>query len=82
MESDDPFLATFLGMMKDAMPDRVIANFVFVAEVVSGQDNELSVVTSNGMTPWLAQGMMRAAEDMIASGIESTLADDDDEDDQ
>lgn len=79
MESDDPFLATFLGIMKDAMPDRVIANFVFVAEVVSGQDNELSVVTSNGMTPWLAQGMMKAAEEMIAAGVETTANDDEDD---
>jgi hypothetical protein len=80
MDSNDPFLATFLGIMKDAMPDRVIANFVFVAEVVSGQDSELSVVTSNGMTPWLAQGMMTAASDMIAAGIESTFGDDDEDD--
>lgn len=79
-DNEDPFLATFLGMMRDAMPDRVIANFVFIAEVVSGQENELSVVTSNGMTPWLAQGMMQAAGDMIAAGIESTF--DDEEDDQ
>lgn len=80
MENEDPFLATFLGMMKDAMPDRVIANFVFVAEVISGQDNELSVVTSNGMTPWLAHGMLNAAEDMIALGIDSTVCEDDEED--
>lgn len=79
-DNEDPFLATFLGMMRDAMPDRVIANFVFIAEVVSGQENELSVVTSNGMTPWLAQGMMQAAGDMIAAGIDSTL--DEEEDDQ
>lgn len=80
MENDDPFLATFLSIMKDAMPDRVIANFVFVAEVVSGQDNELSVVTSNGMTPWLAHGMLSAAEDMIACGVESTVPDDEEDD--
>lgn len=80
MDSEDPFFATFLSMMKDAMPDRVIANFVFVAEVVSGQDNELSVVTSNGMTPWLAGGMLSAASEMIADGIDSSL--DDEEGDQ
>jgi hypothetical protein len=80
MDSEDPFLATFLNIMKDAMPDRVIANFVFVAEIVSGQDNELSVVTSNGMTPWLAHGMLSAAEDMIACGVDSTIPDDAEDD--
>ncbi len=82
MDSEDPFLTIFLDMMKDAMPNRVIANFVFVAEVVSGSDNELSVVTSNGMTPWLAQGMLTAAGDMIADGIDSMVGDDEEEDDQ
>jgi|APGre2960657373_1045057.scaffolds.fasta_scaffold192603_2 hypothetical protein len=80
MDSEDPFLVTFLDMMKDAMPDKVIANFVFVAEVVSGQDNELSVVTSNGMTPWLAGGMLSAASEMIADGIDSSF--DEEEGDQ
>jgi hypothetical protein len=79
MDNDDSFLSTFLDMMKDAMPDRVIANFVFVAEVVSGQNNELSVITSNGMTPWLADGMLSAAKDMISDGIDSTITDDEDD---
>ena len=80
MDGEDPFLATFLNIMKDAMPDKVIANFIFVAEVVSGQDSELSVVTSNGMTPWLAQGMMSAAGGVIAAGVESTFIDDEEDD--
>lgn len=78
--NDNSYLNTFIDMMKAAMPDKVIANFVFVAEVVSGQDNELSVVTSNGMTPWLAGGMLSAASEMIAEGIDSSL--DDEEGDQ
>jgi hypothetical protein len=77
--SDDPFLKTFIDMMRVEMPDKVITNFVFVAEVVSSQNNELSIVTSNGMTPWLAQGMLKAAEEMILTGSDSFI---DDEDDQ
>lgn len=79
--NEDAFLALFIDIMKDAMPDKVIANFVFVAEIVSNQNSELSVVTSNGMTPWLAQGMIRAAEDMIVSGVDSIL-DSGEEDDE
>lgn len=67
-------------MMRASMPDKVITNFVFVAEVVSNENNELSIVTSNGMTPWLAHGMLDAAGDMILGGQEVYFADDDEED--
>lgn len=66
--NDEEFLGTFIDMMRAAMPDKVITNFVFVAEIVSNENNELSIATSNGMTPWLAQGMLQAAEDMILTG--------------
>lgn len=55
-DSEDSILATFIDMMRASMPDKVITNFVFVAEVVGNRDNELSIITSSGMTPWLAQG--------------------------
>lgn len=79
--NDDSYLDTFIDMMRAAMPDKVITNFVFVAEIVGDKDNELSIVTSNTMTPWLAQGMLKAAEDMIISGVNSFI-DGDEEDDQ
>lgn len=74
-ESDDEFLTKFLDIIKDAMPDRVVANFIFIAEIISNDNSELSIVTSNGMTPWLAQGMIHSAEDMIINGIDN-LGDD------
>ena len=61
------------------MPEKVITNFVFVAEIVGNKDNELTIVTSNGMTPWLANGMLNAAEDMIISGIDSFIDESDDD---
>lgn len=66
--NEEEVLGTFIDMMRAAMPDKVITNFVFVAEVVSNDNNELSIATSNGMTPWLAQGMLQAAGDMIVTG--------------
>ena len=68
MDENEDFLTTFIDMMRAAMPDKVIANFVFIAEVVSNDNNVLNIVTSNGMTPWLATGMLQSAEDMILSG--------------
>lgn len=79
--NEEEVFTTFIDMMRAAMPDKVITNFVFVAEVVSNEDNELSIVTSSGMTPWLAQGMLNAAEDMILTGqhMYSDYSEDDDE---
>lgn len=79
MDNDD-YVSTFIDMMKAAMPDKVITNFVFIAEIVSNEDNRLNILTSNGMTPWLAQGMLNAAEDMIISGVDSFIDDAEEED--
>ena len=77
---NDDYVSTFIDMMKAAMPDKVITNFVFIAEIVSNEDNRLNILTSNGMTPWLAQGMLNAAEDMIISGVDSFIDDAEEED--
>jgi len=77
--SEDSIIATFIDMMRDSMPEKVITNFVLVAEVVGNKDNELSIITSTGMTPWLAQGMLKAAEDMVISGVDSFIDESDDD---
>lgn len=70
-EGEDSIFNVFIDMMRASMPDKVITNFIFVAEVVGNANNELSVVSSNGMTPWLAQGMLNAAQDIMLSGMDS-----------
>jgi len=77
--NDEAFVQTFIDMMRVEMPEKVISNFVFIAEVVGSTNNELSIATSSGMTPWLAQGMLKAAEDMILTGVD-TFFDDEEED--
>lgn len=78
MEENEEFLNTFIDMMRAGMPEKVISNYIFIAEIVSNDNNVLNIVTSNGMTPWLAVGMLQSAEDMILSG--QTAYDDDDDD--
>ena len=78
--NDDSTFSTFIDMMRASMPDKVITNFVFVAEVVSNSNNELSIVTSPSMTPWLAHGMLSSAEDMILAGVDTYDFDGDEED--
>lgn len=73
---------TFLDIVKKAMPDKLIANFVVVAEMVDGTNTELSIFVSESMTPWLASGMLQAAMDLVADGQQSIIEDDDDEDEE
>lgn len=80
--NEENVFSTFLDMMRSAMPDKIITNFVFVAEVVSNSNNELSIATSQGMTPWLAQGMLASAQEMILSGVETYDFDEDDDEDE
>jgi len=70
---------TFLDIVKKAMPDKIIANFVVVAEMVDGTNTELSIFVSESMTPWLASGMLQAAMDLVADGQQSIIEDDDDD---
>lgn len=73
---------TFLDIVKKAMPDKIIANFVVVAEMVDGTNTELSIFVSESMTPWLASGMLQAAMDLVADGQQSIIEDDEDEDEE
>jgi len=76
--SEDEILQNFTEMVKGALPDKVVTNFIIIAEVVGGSENDLSIATSDGMTPWLANGMLQAGMDMIAMGY-PTMQDEDEE---
>lgn len=58
----------FENMLRDILPSKLVSNFIIVAEVANSESSELSVSVSDGMTPWLADGMLKYASDMIASG--------------
>ena len=73
---------TFLDIVKKAMPDKLIANFIVVSEMVDGTNTELSIFVSESMTPWLAGGMLQAAMDLVADGQQSIIEEDDDEEDE
>ena len=75
--NEETVLKTFLDIMKNSMPDSLISNYVVIAEVVGNEANQLSILTSPGMTPWLATGMLQSSIDMIMSGQETYFEDDD-----
>lgn len=67
----------FEQIIRQVMPDRLITNFILIAEIVNGDDEELSVNVSNNMTPWLAMGMLGYAENMIRTREDELLEDED-----
>lgn len=58
----------FEELVREILPETVITNFFLIAEVVSEDGTDLSLTVSPNLTPWLALGMVRSAEQMIISG--------------
>jgi len=58
----------FEQLVREILPSTVISNFLLVAEVVNEDGTDLNVTVSSNLTPWLALGMIRSAEEMITSG--------------
>ena len=53
-------------LVSRAIPDKFVANFIVIAEVFTESGStELSLVTSESMSPWLALGMIQSAHDMV-----------------
>lgn len=57
---------SFEEMTRDMGKNAIIANFIVVAEVVNGESSDIAISVSDGMTPWLADGMLKTATNMIA----------------
>lgn len=54
--------------LDEAVPDgSIVTNWIIVVETTDGLSNELHMVTSEGMTPWLAYGMLAASSQIAAS---------------
>jgi hypothetical protein len=75
MANSEDMNKIFLELVQKSLPDKLIVNFVIVAEVADDVGSQLSLFVSDTMSPWLAHGMLEYAIDMINSGEE----DDDDE---
>lgn len=58
----------FNNIIKDILPEKLVTNFIIIAEVANSESSELSVSVSTGMSPWLASGMLDFASEIIMSG--------------
>lgn len=63
---DDDEVPQMEELVSKAIPNKFIANFIVIAEVFNEHGaTELSLVTSESMSPWLALGMIQSAQDMV-----------------
>jgi hypothetical protein len=74
MANNEDMNEIFRELVQKSLPEKLIVNFVIVAEVADDTGSQLSLFVSDTMSPWLAHGMLEYAIDMIASD-----KDDDDE---
>lgn len=64
-------------LLAEALPETIVTQWILVAEVLLDDCQELQVVTSPNMTPWLASGMLGQALGIITA----YRGDDEDDDD-
>ncbi len=55
-------------LLRGVLPESFVSNFVLIAEVVSDSEQELVLTISDSMTPWLANGMLETAMEMMRAG--------------
>lgn len=68
-EQFDEFVRqAFNDMTKSLGKSAIVTNFVVVAELSDGNSSDIAISFSDGMSPWLADGMLRAAAEMVAQG--------------
>ena len=68
-ESKEPFMDKEIEeLLRGSLPQSLVTNFVLIAEIVSDSNQELVLTISDSMTPWLANGMLETAMEMMRAG--------------
>lgn len=67
-------------LIKEAMPDSLITHYIAIFEVTEGLTQELRFVVSDGMTSWLANGMLQGAARMVEAYNDGDYEPDDESD--
>jgi hypothetical protein len=68
-------------MVNEAFGEKMITNYIIIAETVSTNERSLQIATSDGMTTWLASGMLNCASDIVLNQNYEIDLDEDEEDD-
>lgn len=65
MSEEDEAQDLFKGMVNDAFPEKMVTNWIIIIESVNTETRELDIATSEGMTTWLATGMLNCASEIV-----------------
>ena len=66
--SNEEINEIFREIVQKTLPEKLVVNFVVVAEIADETGSQLSLFVSDSMSPWLAHGMLEYAIDMVDSG--------------
>lgn len=72
----------FDKLVEEALPQRLVTNWILIAETADADNQDLHVMSSPGVTSWLAQGMINCAGDIILTNSYSTYQGETDEEGQ
>lgn len=64
----EPIMNDMQNFMKNALPNKIVTNYIIIAEVADDETQNLHIAVSETMTPWLAYGMLHSASGMLAEG--------------
>jgi len=65
MTANGDMSQNFEAMINDAFPNTMISNWIMIVESVDADSKNLNISSSDGMTAWLASGMLACASDII-----------------
>ena len=71
MADNEDMNEIFRELVQKSLPQKLIINFVIVAEVADDDGSQLSIFVSDTMSPWLAHGMLEYAIGMIDTGSDN-----------
>lgn len=66
------------SLVSEAFPDKIVTNWVVIAETISADSRSMQIATSESMTTWLATGMLSCAQDIVMNSQYEVDDDDDD----
>ena len=67
-QNDEQVMAELQKLIRNGLPNKIVTNFIIIAEVADEDGQMLSLSISDAMTPWLAYGMLNGAMGMLSSG--------------
>jgi uncharacterized BrkB/YihY/UPF0761 family membrane protein len=80
--SEEESKSDLSNLLSDAFPESMVTNWIVIAETITSESRSLQLATSEGMTTWLASGMLNCAGDIVLNqqyDVDFDVSEDDDD---